>query len=72
MPAYTCWTFAGQNVVHSIIAVTAVINLPASGGRKEFVYDCGEYWSLPTVHKGNTPGRGGFPAGGWVGSGALR
>ena len=25
----------------TVIAVTAVINLPASGGRKEFVYDCG-------------------------------
>ena len=53
------------------IAVTAVINLPASGGRREFVYDCGVIGMCPPCTRA-TPltGVGSLLVGGW-GSGAL-
>ena len=49
-----------------IIAVTAVINLPASGGRKEFVYDCGVIGLCPPCTRA-TPlaGVGSLLVGGW-------
>ena len=48
------------------IAVTAVINLPASGGRKEFVYDCGVIGLCPPCTRA-TPlaGVGSLLVGGW-------
>ena len=49
------------------IAVTTVLNLPASGGRKEFVYDCGVIGLCPPCTRA-TPltGVGSLLVGGWV------
>ena len=48
------------------IAVTTVINLPASGGRREFVYDCGVIGLCPPCTRA-TPltGVGSLLVGGW-------
>ena len=50
----------------SAIAVTTVINLPASGGRREFVYDCGVIGLCPPCTRA-TPltGVGSLLVGGW-------
>ena len=49
-----------------VIAVTTVINLPASGGRREFVYDCGVIGLCPPCTRA-TPltGVGSLLVGGW-------
>ena len=50
------------------IAVTTV----KDGGSVEGVCFCLRgNWYVPTVHKGNTSDRGGFPVGGWVSLGWL-
>ena len=59
-------TASGALVVGGVIAVTTVINLPASGGRKEFVYDCGVIGLCPPCTRA-TPltGVGSLLVGGW-------
>ena len=55
-----------------IIAVTAVKNI-LCGGREEGVcFWLRGNWNVPTVHKGNTPGRGvALLVGGWVEGGLI-
>ena len=59
------WKSADAPLLRAI-AVTAVINLPASGGRKEFVYDCGVIGLCPPCTRA-TPlaGVGSLLVGGW-------
>ena len=65
------WSFRFLRSPVYVIEVTSVINLTQGGGELEVCLWLRGYWVLPTEHKGNTPARDVFPAGGWVSCASL-